>query len=89
MQVNWYQFVKNVQNMESWDGYKDALKQATWMWHKIKKSKVSGIVTLKSLTIHHIINTINLTHFYLSSYYDVKNETVRKYVHLGKSSDSA
>ena len=38
-QVNRDQFVKNLQNMESWDSYKDAHKQDTLMWQEKKDEK--------------------------------------------------
>ena len=42
----------------------------------------------KTLTIRHIVRTVNLTHLVLPSNYEAKNTTVRKYVDIGKVSDS-
>ena len=87
-QVNWYQFVKNIQNMASWDWYKDSHKQDMLMWQESKKTKIYGVVTPKYFAIRHIVRIVNLTHFALPSDYEVKNATVRKYVDLGKASES-
>ena len=43
LQVNRDQFVKNVQNMASWDRYKYSQQQATLMWQEIKKEKVMAL----------------------------------------------
>ena len=83
LQVNWDQFVKNFQNMASWDSYKDAHKQATLIWQESKKVKSSSIVTSKPLTIRHIVWIVNLTHLALPSDCEVKNATVIKYVEPG------
>ena len=85
LQVNQYQFLKNVQSMESWDRYKDAHKQALLMWQESKKAKISGVVVPKTLTIFHIVRTVNLTRLALRSDYEVNNATVREYSEHGKS----
>ena len=55
---------------------------------KNKKAKISGVVTPKMLTIRHIVRTANLTRLTNPIYYEVKNETVRKYIDLGKAGES-
>ena len=55
---------------------------------KNKKAKISGVVTPKMLTIRHIVRTKNLTRLTHPIYYEVKNETVRKYIDLGKAGES-
>ena len=87
-QVIWDQFVKNVQNMASWDRYKDAHRQAMLMWQESKKSKFSDILMPKPLNVCHIIRTVNLNHLSLPSNNEVKNATVRKYIDLEKEGDS-
>ena len=88
LEVNRDQFVKNVQNMASWDWYKYSHKQATLMWQESKKAKISGVVTPKPLTIRHIVSNANLTQLMHPIYYEVKNVTVRKYFYLGKAGES-
>ena len=88
LQVNQDQFVNNVQNMASWDQYKDAHKRDKLVWQEIKKAKSSSVVTPKPLTICHIVRTANLTQLTHPIYYEANNATVRKYVELGKAGES-
>ena len=88
LQVKWDHFLKNVQNMASWDWYKDAHTQTMLMSQESKKAKSSCVVIPKPLTIRHIVRTANpipLTH---PIYYEVNNVTVSKYVCLGKANES-
>ena len=80
--------MKNVQNIEYWDRYKDAHKHATLMCQEIKKAKSSGIVTPKTLTIRHVVGTANLNRLTHPIYYGMNNATASKYVDLGKSGES-
>ena len=65
-QVKRDRFVKNVQNMASWDRYKDSHKQSTLMWQEIKKI-FSSIVTPKPEKI--VLNTYLNASITIEKYY--------------------